>query len=44
MAQRKSIRISGTTQHFTSQFDDYAWPLPSGLIYAGAPPLFANLA
>ena len=38
MAQRKSIRISPTTQHFTSQFEGYVWPLPSGLIFAGAPP------
>jgi hypothetical protein len=31
------------SQHFTSQYEDKVWPLPSGLIYAGAPPLICGL-
>ena len=26
-------------QRFTSQYDGKVWPLPSGLIFAGAPPV-----
>ncbi|MEZ0259577.1 MAG: hypothetical protein ACAH80_01120 [Alphaproteobacteria bacterium] len=44
MATKNSGWNSCTTQHFTSQYDDYVWPLPSGLIFAGAPPVSVSLA
>jgi len=31
-------------QQFTSQYEGYVWPLPSGLIFAGAPPFLTGLA
>lgn len=32
------------TQNFTNQYAGRVWPLPSGLIYAGAPPLSSGPA
>lgn len=34
------MRRSFQKHIFTSQYDGYVWPLPSGLIFAGAPPFF----
>lgn len=31
-------------QNFTDQYAGKVWPLPSGLIYAGAPPMTAGIA
>jgi hypothetical protein len=38
MAKNRLHGAACIKQLFMSQYDNKVWPLPSGLIYAGAPP------
>jgi len=44
MAKKIFANPACIPQNFTSQYDGYVWPLPSGLIFAGAPPASPGLA